>query len=179
MNRFLSFMRSRWLPLSILLAAVVLDVISKQLVVAYLKPIKTLPIIEGIFHFTYAENPGAAWSLFSAPDQRWIFMSISSVAIVLMLAYLFVVKIDSPLLRAGLGAVVGGGIGNMIDRISLGYVVDFLDARFINFPIFNVADCFVTIGAGLLFVGLLIDWRREELSARAKKEAERDNASDH
>lgn len=169
MNRFLSWLRPRILPLAVLLAAVLLDVVSKALVVAHLKPISTFPIIPDIFHLTYAENPGAAWSLFSAPDQRWIFMTVSTLAITAMLLYLCIANLPSRLLRVGLGAVIGGGIGNMIDRISLGYVVDFLDARFINFPIFNVADCFVTVGAGILFVGLLLDWRQESLSARAAK----------
>ncbi|MBQ8350788.1 MAG: signal peptidase II [Clostridia bacterium] len=174
MNRFLSFLRERWLPLAIMAAAVVLDIITKQLAVAYLKPIDTFPIIQDVFHLTYRINPGAAWSLFSAPDQRWIFMSVSTVAILAMLAYLFLVKIDSKLMKIGLGAIIGGGIGNMIDRISLGYVVDFLDARIINFPVFNIADCFVTIGAGMLMLALILDWRRE-----AKGGAREDNAADN
>lgn len=161
MNRFLSRLRERWLPLVIIAASVVLDIITKQLATLFLKPIDTLPIIKDVFHLTYRTNTGAAWSLFSAPDQRWIFMSISTVAIVAMLGYLFAAKIDSCLMKIGLGAIIGGGIGNMIDRISLGYVVDFLDARIINFPVFNVADCFVTVGAGILMLALVLDQRNE------------------
>ena len=91
-----------------------------------------------------------------------------------LLAYLLIVKLDSRLMQLGLGAIIGGGIGNMIDRISLGYVVDFLDARIINFPVFNVADCFVCIGAGLLMLSLLLDWRKE-----AKGDKRENDAADH
>ena len=174
MHAFVTRLRSRLLPLGIILLAVALDILTKQLVVAYLKPIGTYPIIRDVFHLTYATNTGAAWSIFSAPDQRWIFMTISTVAILGMLVYLTMADIPSRLMQLGIGALIGGGIGNMIDRVSLGYVVDFLDARIINFPIFNVADCFITIGAGCLFVGLLLQWRREDMAARAAKEREAD-----
>jgi signal peptidase II len=172
MNRFLTWLRSRLLPLAIMAAAVVLDVVTKQLAILHLKPIGSVPIIKNVFHLTYRINYGAAWSIFSAPDQRWIFMTISTVAILAMLGYLLVAKLDSKLMRAGLGAIIGGGIGNMIDRISLGYVVDFLDACIINFPVFNVADCFVTVGAGVLMLALILDWRRE-----AKGGPREDNAA--
>ena len=174
MNRFLSRLRETWLPLVIIAVAVVLDIITKQLAVAFLKPIGTLPIIKDVFHLTYRTNTGAAWSLFSAPNPRWIFMSISTVAILAMLVYLFAVKTNSRLMKIGLGAIIGGGIGNMIDRISLGYVVDFLDARIINFPVFNVADCFVTVGAGILMLALILDWKDE-----AKGGTREDNAADN
>jgi signal peptidase II len=174
MNRFLTWLRSRLLPLSIMAAAVILDVVTKQLAIAHLKPIGSVPIIKNVFHLTYRVNYGAAWSIFSAPDQRWIFMTVSTVAILGLLAYLLIVKLDSRLMQLGLGAIIGGGIGNMIDRISLGYVVDFLDARIINFPVFNVADCFVCIGAGLLMLSLLLDWRKE-----AKGDKRENDAADH
>ena len=174
MNRFVAWLRQRALPLCVMVAAIALDMLTKHLAVLYLKPIETLPLIKGVFHLTYRINPGAAWSLFSAPDQRWIFMTVSSVAIVAMLAYLCLVKQESRLASFGLGALIGGGIGNMIDRISLGYVVDFFDARIINFPVFNVADCFVCIGAGLLMLWLVLDWRKE-----AKGGTHAEEPSDH
>lgn len=154
-------LRGKWLPLLVVLIAVGLDMLTKRLVVLYLKPIGSFALLPGIFHLTYATNTGAAWSLFSAPEQRWIFMSVSTVAILALLAYLLLAKIPSRCMQIGLGAMVGGGIGNMIDRISLGYVVDFLDACCIRFPIFNVADCFVCVGAGLLMLALLLEWWQE------------------
>lgn len=166
MNRFLSRLRERWLPLVIIAASVVLDIITKQLATLFLKPIDTLPIIKDVFHLTYRTNTGAAWSLFSAPDQRWIFMSISTVAIVAMLGYLFAVKIDSCLMKIGLGAIIGGGIGNMIDRIALGYVIDFIDCRFIDFYVFNIADSCVCVGCAMLVLAVIAEEIRE---AKKKK----------
>ena len=174
MQKALALWRRLWLPLAIIGGSVLLDMLTKQLAVLYLKPIPTTPLIEGVFHLTYRINPGAAWSIFSAPDQRWIFMTVSTVAILAMLAYLFFVPVNSRLTQLGLGAIIGGGIGNMIDRISLGYVVDFLDFRLINFPVFNVADCFVCVGAGVLMLSLLLDWRRE-----AREGAKHDDVADH
>ncbi len=163
------FLKTKLPPLLLSLLAVVLDQWAKVLAVTYLKPISTLPLIEGVFHFTYRENRGAAFSMFA--DQPWVFMSISTVAIIGMLVYFFSAKDMPALIRYPLGMVVGGGIGNMIDRIAVGFVVDFIDVRIINFAVFNIADCFVTVGAALLFVGLLIEIRREEQKEKAKNAA--------
>ena len=174
------------LPFLIAAFAVLFDQITKWIAVVQLKPIGSVPIIRNIFHFTYTTNPGAAFSLFSAENQRWIFMVVSSVAILIMLGFLFLDKSSGSLFRAAMGAVLGGGIGNMIDRLGLGTlmrggdiaekgateVVDFLDFCLINFPIFNIADCFVCVGAGLLFLAFFLDWRKEVLSARKKETAE-------
>ena len=163
------FLKTKLPPLVIALVAVLLDQWTKALAVTYLKPIPTRPLIEGVFHFTYRENRGAAFSMFA--DHPWVFMTISTVAIIGMLAYFFWAKDMPALVRYPLGMVVGGGIGNMIDRVAVGFVVDFIDVRLINFAVFNVADCFVTVGAGLLFIGLLLEFRREELKEKAKNAA--------
>ena len=158
------FLKSKWAPLIVTALAVLLDQITKALAVSYLKPISTLPLWDGVFHLTYRINYGAAWSLFA--DTPWVFMTVSSIAIVGILVYYFWDKKLTPAVRYPLCMILGGGIGNMIDRIFVGYVVDFLDARIINFPVFNVADCFVTVGAFLLFFVLLSDVIRE---AKTKK----------
>ena len=127
-----------------------LDQLSKMLVVRYLKPVRDLPLIEGVFHFTYSENRGAAFGILS--NNRWVFMLFSSVMIVALSVYLFYPKKQAnQLFLIGTAMVVSGGIGNMIDRVALGYVVDFID--FCAFPkiwmwVFNVADACVCIGAG-------------------------------
>ena len=92
-------------------------------------------------------------------DQRWIFMVISTIAILAIIAYLIWSrkKKESILFRISLCFFAGGGIGNMIDRIFLGYVIDFLRFDFIDFPIFNVADSFITIGAALMIITLVLD----------------------
>ena len=169
------FLKSKWAPLVLAALAVALDQISKALAVVYLKPIATLPLWKDVFHLTYRINYGAAWSLFE--DQRWVFMTVSSLAIVGILIYYFYDKKLTPAIRYPLAMIVGGGIGNMIDRIFVGYVVDFFDARFINFPVFNVADCFVTVGAFTLFFVILYDTVREEIMKKKKGEESHDDAA--
>jgi signal peptidase II len=168
MNRA-SLWRDKLLPALIIPIAILLDQLSKHLTVLYLKPIPTLPLIENVLHLTYRTNTGAAFSIFSAPDQRWIYMTASTVGILAMLAVFCFYRQLTPLMRYALAAIIGGGIGNMIDRIFLGYVVDMIDFRLINFAVFNVADSFVCVGTGVLLLALLLDWRAEE---RAKREQE-------
>ena len=143
-----------------------LDQLSKSLVVEYLKPIGDLPLIKGVFHFTYSENRGAAFGILS--NDRWVFMLFSSVMIVALLVYLFYPKRQaSALFSVGVAMVVSGGIGNMIDRVVLGYVVDFLNFEPINFAIFNVADSFVCVGAGLMVLSLILETIKEAKDKKA------------
>ena len=113
-----------------------------------------IKVWEGVFHIRCISNDGAAFGMLD--DQRWVFMSISSIMIVALLAFLVLkYKSISKPLGSALALVISGGIGNMIDRIALGYVVDFIYFVPIDFPCFNVADSFVCIGAGLMFVAVL------------------------
>ena len=158
---------------------VALDQISKWLVVANIPLYESVDVIPGVFRFTYIRNDGAAFGMLD--DARWVFMLLSTVAIVGVLAYLFVKKPESKLLCISLAFMVGGGIGNMIDRISLGYVIDFLD--FCAFPKlwmwnFNVADSFVVVGAGMLMLWMLIDLVREIKAEKAQNAAVVESNSD-
>jgi signal peptidase II len=141
--------------LSIIIFAIFLDQYSKYIVVTQLQPIETFPLILNVFHLTYVENTGAAFSLFS--DMQ-IFLIITSSLFVLSLIILLI-KIpklkENLLINISIAFIIGGAAGNLIDRIRLDYVVDFLDFRFINFAIFNFADCFVICGSILLVIGLL------------------------
>jgi len=136
----------RYLWLAVAAIVVGLDQLTKYLAVAHLKPIDTVPIIDGALHLTYLENRGAAFGMLK--DHRWVFMVTSTVAILAILVFMIAgaKKHYDPLLFCGLAFIAGGGIGNMIDRIALGYVVDFVDFRLINFAIFNTADTFVCVG---------------------------------
>ena len=145
--------------LAIIAVTVFLDQITKYLTIFYLKPIGTFPIIENVIHFTYVENTGAAFGMMK--DARWVFMIVSTVAIVGILFYLIRKKPQSKMECISLALIVGGGIGNMIDRTLLGYVVDMIDFRLINFAVFNVADSFVCIGAGLMILHLILDMVKE------------------
>ncbi len=147
----------------IIIAAVALDQLTKYLTILYLKPVDTVPLIRlfgrEVLNLTYVENTGAAFGMMK--DSRWLFMIVSTVAIIGVLVYMFVKRPKSKWVCLCLSFIVGGGIGNMIDRTMIGYVVDMIDFRLINFAVFNVADSFVTVGAGILMVVMLISIFKE------------------
>lgn len=158
------------ISVALMVVGVALDQISKYLVVINMELYESVDVIPGIFRFTYIQNRGAAFG--SMADNRWLFMVLSTVAIVAILVYLFWKRPSNKLVLASIILIVSGGIGNMIDRISLGYVIDFLD--FCAFPnlwmwVFNVADAFVCIGAGLLALWMILDTVREYKAEKAAK----------
>ncbi|MBO5716443.1 MAG: signal peptidase II [Clostridia bacterium] len=155
--------------LMIIAGIVFIDQLTKWLTVINLDLYETFPLIENVFHFTYVRNTGAAFSIFNEPDQRWIFMSISSVAIVALAIYLWFNRKKGALLCVALSFIIGGGIGNMIDRCLLKYVIDMLDFRLINFAIFNVADSFVCVGVGLFALAVIIEEVNEMKKEKAAK----------
>ncbi len=130
------------------------DQITKYLVVANIPLYGEVPFIPDVLHLTYVQNTGAAFSMLQG--MQWLF----AVIFLLLTVLLFWEYFKSPLPftrleRLCIAAVYGGGLGNMIDRVRLGYVVDMIETRFIQFPIFNVADCFITCGSILLLVHLI------------------------
>ena len=146
----------------VIVASIFADQLTKQLVVNFLDREEPFYVIKDVFRFSYVENRGAAFGMLD--DHRWVFMIISTVAIVGIIFYMWKFCRDSKLLCLGLSLIVGGGIGNMIDRIFLGYVIDFLD--FCAFPslwmwVFNVADACVCVGAAIVVLSLLIDVVKE------------------
>lgn len=148
----------------IIILITVLDQLSKYFVDLYLKSSAAIQVIPGILSLRYHENKGAAWGMLA--DHRWVFMVISTIAILAIVAYLIWTrkKKESLLFRISLCFFAGGGIGNMIDRVALGYVIDFFRFDFIDFPIFNVADSFITIGAALMVLNLIFDFIAERRS---------------
>lgn len=111
--------------------------------------------IPGVVQFRYAENTGMAFSMLSG--ARWVFIALTVVVCVGVFYYLFSNRCKSLWLYWSLGVILSGGIGNLIDRIRFGYVVDFIEPTFVNFAIFNIADCAVTCGAVVLVGYLLYD----------------------
>lgn len=163
-----------WFILTVVFS-VGIDQITKYLAVKYLMPIGTFPIIKDVLHLTYVENTGAAFGMMK--DSRWIFMTVSTVAILAIAYVLYKYGLEMPFASICLSMILGGGIGNMIDRILLGYVVDFVDFRLINFAVFNGADSFVCVGAFLLVIYLFSDIVKEsktEESAEATTETEKE-----
>ena len=166
------------ISVALMAVTVILDQISKYIVVANLGLHESIEIIPGILRFTYIQNDGAAFG--SMDEHRWVFMLLSTVAIVAILVFLFWKKPQDKLLLSALIMVTGGGIGNMIDRVALGYVIDFID--FCAFPkiwmwIFNVADSFVCVGTGVLALWMILDTVKEYKKEKAEKQAALDGAA--
>jgi signal peptidase II len=147
------------------LGIAVIDQITKYLVVANIPLYADVPFLPGIVELTYVQNTGAAFSMLEG--MRWLFFVIFIVLTVLILVEYF--KRPMPftkLERWCIAAIYGGGLGNMIDRVRLGYVVDMIKTEFIEFPVFNVADCFITCGCILLIAHLALFnkpfWKEEK-----------------
>ena len=148
-------------------AAVVLDQVTKAMTVAYIPLYSRVPFWDGLFHFTYLQNTGAAFSSFQG--QQWLFALIFAVFTLLLVVELRKNSMGfRPLERWCIVAIWAGGLGNMIDRVRLGYVVDMIEVEFIRFPVFNVADCFITCGCVLL-IALLVLFNREFWKDEKKK----------
>lgn len=160
----------RFISLIVILASVAVDQITKIWALNNLAGREPITLIKGFLGLSYVENTGAAFGSFSGKTTALAI--ITAVIIVLGIAVLFSGKIKSGILYFSVTAVLAGGIGNFIDRIYRSYVVDFLEFLFIDFPVFNFADCLVTVGASLMFIYLIydmvIDWkkRKEERSTQ-------------
>lgn len=161
--------------IGIIVSGIGLDQLVKLLVSGNMELYESIPVIPKVFELTYIHNKGAAFGMLS--EHRWVFMIISSVAIIGMGIYLFRFCKENMLFKVGLALVISGGIGNMIDRLAYGYVIDMLEATFIetifgwSFAIFNVADSFVCVGAGLVIFCLIRDIIRDS----KKEEKKNDN----
>ena len=134
---------------------VAFDQITKYLALVHLKGKEPFTFIPGIVQFRYTENTGMAFSMFSG--ARWVFIVLTCVVCAGIMVYLFSNKCSNLWIYWSAAVVAAGGIGNLIDRIRLAYVIDFIEPTFINFAVFNIADSAVTLGAGVLIVYLLID----------------------
>ncbi|MBE6946921.1 MAG: signal peptidase II [Ruminococcaceae bacterium] len=139
----------------LLIAGIVLaDQITKLLVVQHIQENTLIPFMPGVISFTYVKNTGGAWSMFSG--QQWLFALVFVVLTGLLLWEYFKKPLPFTTLERWLiAAIYGGGLGNMIDRVRLGYVVDMIHTDFITFPVFNVADCFISCGCIALLIHLI------------------------
>ena len=149
----------RFLLLALFSAGVVaLDQYTKYLTVANIALYSEVDLIPGFLGFTYVKNTGAAFSSFEG--QQWLFALIFAVFTAAVLWEYFKKPMPfTTLERVCIAAIYAGGLGNMIDRVRLGYVVDMIDTKFMEFRVFNVADCFICCGCVLLMVHLLV-WNK-------------------
>lgn len=138
---------------------VVCDQLVKYWIVSNLGLGEAMNVIPNVFSLTYYQNSGAAWSILQG--QMWFFAIVTFVAVPLCIWLLWKNRRGSKFYSLALGLVIAGALGNFIDRMRLGYVVDMFQTDFINFPIFNVADMCLTIGVVMVFIYALFEERFE------------------
>lgn len=151
-----------WVVAVILIVA--LDQLSKSIVVNNMQLHDEIPVIKGFFNLYYVRNPGAGLGLFA--NARWVFLSLTTVVIIVAAALLIIDYFKHPLANTSLIFILGGGVGNMIDRIAMGEVVDFFQfqIKFFDF-IFNVADVFVTFGTIFFVIYYIFIYERRKEKA--------------
>jgi signal peptidase II len=147
-------------------AVVLLDLATKALVVGGLHLGDSVPVIPGLFNIVFVLNPGAAFGFLAGlpPDlRRPFFIVISLAAIALIVVYRMRYLADKRLASLALALILGGALGNLIDRLRYGMVVDFLDLYLgsYHWPAFNVADSAISVGVGLMLLEMVLEWRRE------------------
>ncbi|PKM63395.1 MAG: signal peptidase II [Firmicutes bacterium HGW-Firmicutes-21] len=157
----------------LVLFIVTADQLTKYLVVRFIPLYGEVDFIPFFINLTHVENEGASFGMLSG--YRWVFMLFSTVAILGITVFLFKQYKRHKLLTVSLAFVLGGGIGNMIDRIFRGVVVDFFEFTFVRFAIFNVADMFITFGAVLLGIYVIFYEKKTEQTLRATVEESDEN----
>lgn len=142
---------------------VLLDQISKLAIVNFMDAngINTIALWQDIFHLTSHRNAGAAFGILQ--NQRSFFLIMTSIVIIVFIIAIFKYRKDEDkkLMLLGISFILGGAIGNLIDRFFLGEVIDFLDFRLINFPIFNIADIAVVVGVFIILLDTWLTYRAE------------------
>lgn len=154
------------------LVAILVDQWTKWLVVSKMTIGESITVIEEFFHLTSHRNRGAAFGILQ--NQKWFFIAITSVVIIALVYFLWSNRKEHSLMQWGYALVLGGAIGNFIDRIRIDEVVDFLHFQFgsYHFAIFNVADSAICIGVAVLFLGILLepsDSTPEDLGSNTKE----------
>ncbi len=137
------------------IAFFIADIMTKLVAELHLQPLGTLPLINHVFHLTYVENRGIAFGMFSG--QRLTFILVTILVLVLISFVYSKTKERSRWMKWGVAMIYGGAIGNLMERMAKGYVVDFLDFRLIHFPVFNIADIAVCVGAVCLMIHFFME----------------------
>ena len=131
---------------------VIIDQIIKYFVSVHLQPVGSVSVINNLFSLTYVENKGVAFGMFS--DMRWVFVALTSVLLAIIIFYMFKKRPKGKFFYICAALIIGGGIGNLIDRIFYGYVIDYLSLSFFS-PVCNFADYCITAGTIMLVIYLL------------------------
>ncbi|MBR4721184.1 MAG: signal peptidase II [Clostridia bacterium] len=145
------FKNRKWMFLILLI--IILDQVVKWLVADNLSSTDSIVVIPHILSFIYVKNTGAAFSIFS--DKTVVLGIVSILFCIAVTVYWYIKKPKSELLKLSLSLLLAGAVGNAIDRIARGFVVDFIETTFIKFPVFNIADISITFGTVFLMIYLL------------------------
>lgn len=153
----------------IIIPAVILvaDQISKYYVMKGMSPYQSIPVVDGLFNLTFVMNPGAAFGFLSGSSEQFrvpFFLTVSIIAIAVVILFYLKAARDDLLLQIGLALILGGALGNLIDRVRFHEVVDFLDFYFkgYHWPAFNVADSAITVGVAFLILETLLSGRKRQ-----------------
>lgn len=141
------------IPVFIILG-IIIDQIVKSAIVDHLELSQHKVIINGVLSLTHLRNNGAAWSLLEG--QQWFF-TIITIFVLIVATWVLIKNIEKNWYVFSLSLIISGALGNFIDRIRQGYVVDMFQVDFINFPIFNVADILLSVGFVILFISILTE----------------------
>ena len=145
---------------------VLADQISKTVIRLTMTLYESITVIPGFFHLTYITNDGMAFGI-NFPFGIYIFSAISIILTVVLFYYLWTIREEGILIRSGVAMILSGAIGNLIDRLFLGEVVDFLDFMIgdMHWYVFNFADSYVTIGMGIiLYDSIILEKKRQAIS---------------
>lgn len=137
-----------------IILGLVLDQMVKMAIVKNIGLSEQKPVIKGVLSLTHLRNNGAAWSILEG--QQWFFV-LTTVLVLAVAIWFWLKNLSKNWYAIGLTLIISGALGNFIDRVRQGYVVDMFQLDFINFPIFNVADILLSIGFVVLFIGVLIE----------------------
>lgn len=154
--------------LAVIAVLAVIDQLTKYAVISTVKVDGPKEFLFGLFQLRYVENTGAAFSSFS--DNTLLLTVFTVIILAVCLVLLLTKKLKPLFLNICLLLVIAGGLGNVIDRIMYGYVVDFIEPLFINFAVFNFADCCITVGAALIII-----YEIYELFSEKKKKADKND----
>lgn len=146
--------------ISILL--IVLDQLSKWWIVQHMELYQSISVISDFFYITSHRNRGAAFGILQ--EQRWFFIVVTTFVVIAIIVFMVKMKKETVLTKISLSFILGGAVGNMIDRIRTGEVVDFFHFQFgsYHFPIFNVADSAICVGVVLFLIANLLDYKKEQ-----------------
>lgn len=156
----------QFLTVFIIAVLVVIDQLIKLAVLKYLEPIGNLTVIPKVIQLSYLENTGAAFGSFG--KYTAVLSVFTAVILAALIIFLLSKRLEFGVAYSAITLIVSGGLGNLIDRIFRGYVIDYIEPLFVNFAVFNFADILVTVGAAILIVYLIYDTAKESKTGSSK-----------